>query len=75
MRDNGRGFDPARATVETEDVLGGVHLGMTGMSERLQIVGGHLDVESTPGVGTVIRATVPCPPTAVGPLRAIGAAL
>ena len=75
VRDNGRGFEPARATVETEDVLGGVHLGMTGMSERLQIVGGHLDVESTPGVGTVIRATVPCPPTAAGPLRAIGAAL
>jgi signal transduction histidine kinase len=36
-------------------------LGMTGMQERIQLVGGRLLVDSARGRGTSVRATVPCP--------------
>jgi signal transduction histidine kinase len=35
------------------------HLGLLGMRERLEMVGGCFDVESTPGKGTTITALVP----------------
>ena len=47
--DDGCGFDEPRA--------GGSGLGR--LAERLTLVGGRLSVESTPGVGTVVRARVP----------------
>jgi signal transduction histidine kinase len=34
-------------------------LGLLGMRERLEMVGGHLAVESSPGKGTTIRADIP----------------
>jgi signal transduction histidine kinase len=49
-RDDGRGFDPAT-------VRAGV--GLAGMRERLAPLGGHLDVESSPGAGTTVVASVP----------------
>jgi two-component system, NarL family, sensor histidine kinase UhpB len=36
-------------------------LGITGMRERMQLVGGRLVVDSATGHGTSIKATVPCP--------------
>jgi signal transduction histidine kinase len=36
-------------------------LGITGMQERIQLVGGRLMVDSAKGRGTSVRATVPCP--------------
>jgi signal transduction histidine kinase len=36
-------------------------LGITGMQERIQLVGGRLLIDSAEGRGTSIRATVPCP--------------
>lgn len=38
---------------------GRVHLGLVGMRERMQLVGGDLTVGSAPGAGTTIVATAP----------------
>ncbi len=53
--DGGTGFDPRTA------VAGG-HLGLAGMRERVEILGGTFSVESAPGAGTVIRASLPVAP-------------
>lgn len=49
--DDGIGFEPPAAAAS-----GG--LGFRGMKERVALLGGRLTVESTPGMGTVIRAEV-----------------
>jgi signal transduction histidine kinase len=38
---------------------GGKHLGLLGMRERLEMVGGSFAVESAPGQGTTILAQIP----------------
>ncbi len=48
VRDDGVGFEPASAG-----------FGLTGMRQRVQGVGGRLAVESAPGEGTAISASVP----------------
>jgi len=50
--DSGVGFDP-------EAAITGSGLGLTSMKERLKLVHGQLFIDSQPGRGTVIRATVP----------------
>ena len=50
--DDGVGFDPAAPRV-------GRHLGLEGMTERAELVGGVLTVESWSGHGTTIRLEVP----------------
>jgi signal transduction histidine kinase len=50
VRDDGRGFDVTA-------VVRGV--GLTNMEDRLEALGGSLQIESTLGVGTTLRATVP----------------
>jgi signal transduction histidine kinase len=50
VRDDGRGFDPSRR---------GSGSGLTGMQDRLGAVGGLITIESAPGSGTAIHATVP----------------
>jgi PAS domain S-box-containing protein len=52
VRDSGVGFDP-------EQAITGSGLGLTSMKERLKLVHGQLFIDSQPGRGTVIRATVP----------------
>jgi PAS domain S-box-containing protein len=52
MTDDGVGFDIA----SVREVRG---LGLVSMSERLKLVGGTLDVSSTPGNGTRVEARVP----------------
>jgi len=52
VRDDGRGFDTAAA-----DTTAG--FGLLGMRERVALVGGALDVTSSPG-GTEVRASIPC---------------
>ena len=56
VRDDGVGFDVAR-TLERATRRG--HLGLLGMKERVQILGGQLEVESKPGQGTLIRISLP----------------
>ena len=55
IEDNGRGFDPRRPRPVGRS--GG--LGLLGMQERVELVGGRWEVQSTPGVGTVVSATLP----------------
>ena len=52
VRDNGRGFDPSITTGR---------LGVLGMRERLFSIHGKLEIESTPGHGTKLIATVGAP--------------
>jgi signal transduction histidine kinase len=57
VEDDGVGFDAEAAL--TSPQLG--RLGLLGMRERVALVGGTLDVESTPGSGTTVFARVPLP--------------
>ena len=52
VKDDGRGFDIG-AVSESEGI------GLAGMKERANLVGGHLRVHSTPGQGTEVRLEVP----------------
>lgn len=54
IRDDGRSFDPERVARGK----GAKRLGLLGMKERLEMVGGRLDVESAPGKGTTIHAWI-----------------
>jgi two-component system sensor histidine kinase UhpB len=56
VRDDGIGFDVAR-TVDRAARRG--HLGLLGMRERVQILGGTVDVYSEPGQGTRLRISLP----------------
>jgi signal transduction histidine kinase len=53
LKDDGRGFEP-RATLAT-----GGGLGLVGMRERAESLGGQLHIESSPGQGTTLTAVVP----------------
>ena len=50
VRDDGAGFDPHRRSTG---------FGLVGMRERLALVRGTLDIETTPGGGTTLRAVIP----------------
>lgn len=54
IRDNGRGFDPAKAVGAADG-----HFGVQGMRERMKRLGGTLALESSPGAGTRVTARVP----------------
>jgi PAS domain S-box-containing protein len=56
VRDNGKGFQPDRMATGSKEKSG---LGLMGMQERLRLVDGQLVVESAPGKGTTVRATIP----------------
>ena len=49
VRDDGAGFDPQPAS----------GFGLLGMRERLALVNGTLGIESAPGAGTALRASIP----------------
>jgi signal transduction histidine kinase len=50
VRDDGKGFD---ATATTSG------FGLIGMHERVELVGGTLEIETAPGQGTTVRAGIP----------------
>ena len=54
IADNGHGFDPVNFGEQDPQ-----HLGLLGMRERARLLGGHLEVHSTPEQGAVIEATIP----------------
>lgn len=54
IRDNGRGFNPNKLPPKTG-------IGLKNMAERIDMLGGKLRIDSTPGIGTLVRATVPLP--------------
>jgi PAS domain S-box-containing protein len=54
LRDKGKGFNPSATN-------SGEGLGLSSMRERLNAVRGTLHIQSTPGHGTLIEASVPLP--------------
>jgi signal transduction histidine kinase len=52
VADDGVGFDPDRAELRSR------HLGLTSMEERARELGGRLEIQSSPGVGTTVRLEV-----------------
>ncbi|RPE78160.1 MULTISPECIES: sensor histidine kinase [unclassified Frondihabitans] len=50
IRDDGRGFDA------TQPLAG---FGLNGMRERVSLVGGHVEIESLVGDGTIVSVTLP----------------
>ena len=57
--DDGAGFDPQAAPAPKQQ-------GLRGMRERMELLGGTLQIESNPGSGSVVRASLP---TAAAPLK------
>ena len=56
IEDDGRGFDPGNVSHADRR-----HFGLMGIEERVEILGGKVSIESTPGQGTRIRLAVPLP--------------
>ena len=54
-RDDGRGMAPGRRG----EALAGGHLGLAACTERVEALGGSLEVVTAPGRGTDVRATIP----------------
>ncbi|MDZ7708441.1 MAG: sensor histidine kinase [Trueperaceae bacterium] len=52
VEDDGTGFDPSALSPADE-------VGIVGMRERLQLLGGSLSIETTPGRGTTVHARLP----------------
>ena len=56
VEDNGQGFDIEHMRYVKSSKRG---FGLTSMKERIELSGGAFAIESTPGVGTVVRASWP----------------
>jgi signal transduction histidine kinase len=59
IRDYGRGFVPEASANRGATAGPGEQVGMTGMRERVVLLGGDFQVASRPGEGTLIVAEVP----------------
>ena len=55
VQDDGRGFDPDKVTNNANEG----HFGLTGMNERVKLLGGTICIQSEPGAGTYIDVQVP----------------
>jgi signal transduction histidine kinase len=60
VEDDGIGFDIVEVTLSPETGRG---LGLMGMLERIELLGGEMDISTAPGYGTKIHITVPLYPT------------
>jgi signal transduction histidine kinase len=58
IADDGKSFHVQRVLASR----GNKHLGLLGMRERLEMIGGHFEVVSIPGRGTAITAQIPSGP-------------
>jgi signal transduction histidine kinase len=54
VEDDGQGFDYAAANKQCDQCLG-----LMGMKERVNLLGGGFVIESAPGEGTTIRVRIP----------------
>lgn len=64
VRDHGKGFDPSAGYEED----GSESFGLFNIGERAELLGGKMEIESAPAVGSRVRLRVPCPrPSAAGP--------
>lgn len=57
MADDGVGFDAAAVLARPPKDS----LGLQGMAERMEMVGGRLEVRSSPGQGTLVEMRIPLP--------------
>jgi signal transduction histidine kinase len=55
VEDNGVGFDPTTAAKPDR-------MGLFGLRERVELLGGRLEIESTPGAGATVIADIPLTP-------------
>ena len=62
IEDNGQGFDPQQ--LDVSDQMRSGRLGLSGIRERLMLVGGTLRMESAPGAGTTLFVEIPLAPAA-----------
>ncbi|HYE65421.1 MAG TPA: PAS domain-containing sensor histidine kinase, partial [Pyrinomonadaceae bacterium] len=60
IEDDGRGFDPTSVGSKP----GSIGMGLPGIRERAAIIGGTVEIESSPGEGTTIFVRVPLKPDA-----------
>lgn len=60
VEDDGVGFDPASVAPSPGNPRG---LGLLGLRERIELVGGRIQIESAPGRGTHVAIRVPIPET------------
>ncbi|MES0279066.1 MAG: PAS domain S-box protein [Dehalococcoidales bacterium] len=56
ISDNGKGFEPPE---RMSDMAGSGKLGLAGMQERAQLLGGRINISSQPGKGTTVTVHVP----------------
>jgi signal transduction histidine kinase len=75
VRDDGRGFDPGDRRPRVAEG----HLGLAAIEERAALAGGHLEVASSGGRGTVLTLTLPAgedaaQPAGVPPMRSSASA-
>jgi two-component system NarL family sensor kinase len=59
VSDDGRGFDAPGTASAPLPGRAAAQYGLTGMSERVQLIGGHLSVNSRPGAGCVVEVVIP----------------
>jgi signal transduction histidine kinase len=52
ISDNGKGFDQSRGA-------SGAHFGLEGIKERCELLGGRLEIRSSPGRGCEVRVEIP----------------
>lgn len=70
VEDDGRGFDVGSVA---KPAASGRGLGLLGIRERVEIIGGRLTVDSSPGQGTRLVFEVPVPAGATGAAGGAGA--
>ena len=56
VEDDGIGFQTG-ASFNLENLLANKHFGLAGMMERAELIGGKVNIQSTPNAGTQIRVT------------------
>ncbi|RME73021.1 MAG: GAF domain-containing protein [Chloroflexi bacterium] len=67
VEDDGIGFDMVEVLKSPDKQRG---LGLMGMQERIELLGGHLDIDTAPGYGTQILIQLPILPPE-GPVTAV----
>lgn len=72
VEDDGRGFEDAEASLDSSESP--VVHGLIGMKERAALLGGVLEVDSTPDSGTTVIAQLPVSSRRTGPLRPVSGA-